>query len=219
MKNECIKDWDQKWTYEIKKNICKLNSNSRFHVLSAAKWSQVLTLQPTDAVIHFITTASKHTWPINLSSAESATSVRLTSAQYAWSSNKDIMDILDEQDIIKLNAFDFCHSKVRKGKRAMWWPSWRLVYIKESADESLCQYCNNKTLTITEVLLSNNDTKSDKADPTLAGVFDQMMEDLTKQVAKWESWSEWTHPISNKQLRKCKCELRVFSRQHQKWIL
>lgn len=69
----------------------------------------------------------------------------------------------------------------------MWCAVCRLVYIKESAVESLCQYCSSKTYTITEVLLSDNEAKQEPADPQLAGVFALMMEDLTKQVAKCES--------------------------------
>lgn len=134
---------------------------------------------------------------------------------------QEIMDLFDEENTIKLNAFDFCHSKVRKGKRAMWCSHCRLVYIKDSSDDAVCSYCKNPSYAITEVLLSSN------KQPTVVGthklevnltVFNMMIKDLRKQVSKCDSCYEWTHPISNNQVRKCRCELRIYSKHHQKLI-
>lgn len=136
---------------------------------------------------------------------------------------REIMSLFSEENAIKLNAFDFCHSKVRKGKRAMWCPTCRLVYVKNSSEDNLCLYWTEKSsYTITEVLLSSNN--KDQKTPTEGqlkwdeSLFKLMIEDLKKQVSKCDSCFEWRHPISNTQVRKCRCELRIYSKHHKKLI-
>mmetsp|Transcript_43117 Transcript_43117/g.50565 ORF Transcript_43117/g.50565 Transcript_43117/m.50565 type:complete len:134 (+) Transcript_43117:707-1108(+) len=132
------------------------------------------------------------------------------------------MDLFSNDNIIKLNAFDFCHSKVRKGKRAMWCINCRLVYIKDSGEDAICLYCNQKSYAITEVLLSSNNKELAKPEEDQLewneSIFNLMVDDLKRQVAKCESCYEWTHPISNKHVRKCRCELRIYSKHHQKLL-
>ena len=109
------------------------------------------------------------------------------------------MDILEDEDIIKLNTFDFCHSKVRKGKRAMWCINWRLVYIKDSSDDSICIYWKQVSYIITDILINSNKINfvqnSKNEVESRDDACRKMMEDLKKQVAKCENCSEWIHPI------------------------